>query len=140
MATKYSTAGATMGRGTVSGTYTTIPSVQSIDISGAAKEQIESTSLEDSARTYVDGLAGFGQVNITIAWDPANTVHQNLMADFAASNTTRYWQITHPSSGTVGDKSFAGPVVSYSESIAPNGVWLKTFGIQISGAITEATS
>jgi hypothetical protein len=137
---KYSTAGATFSRSTDGVAYNQIINTQSVEISGAAKEEIESTSLEDTARTNVDGLPGFGTVNITIAWDPANAQHQALQADFAASNTSRYWKLTHPSSGTIGDKTWQGPVVSFSESIAPNGLWTKQFGIRVSGAIAEATT
>ena len=139
MANKYSTAGATFFRhdGTA---FVQVPSVQSVEISGAAKAEIDSTSLEDTAGTVVDGIPGFGSVNITIAWDPANAVHQALQADFAASNTSRQWKLGHPLTGTTGDKTWTGPVISYSESIGTNSVWTKTFGIRVSGAITEATA
>ena len=140
MATKYSTAGATFYRSTDGTTYTQVPSVQSVSINGAAKAEIDSTSLEDTAQTTVDGLPGFGTVELVIAWDPANTVHQALQADFAASNTSRYWKLSHPSSGTIGDKTWQGPMVGYSESISPNGVWTKNFSIRVSGSISEATS
>lgn len=137
---RYSTAGITLGRGTVDGTYTTINNVSSISLSGAAKEQIEATALNDTAKQFVDALPGFGQMTFSIFWDPADTGHQNLAADFAASNTSRFWQITHPSSGTTGNMTFAGPVVGFSASKGPNAVDVHEFTVQISGAITIATS
>lgn len=137
---RYSTAGITLGRGTVSGTYVTINNVSSISISGAAKEQIEATALNDTARVYVDSLPGFGQVQFSVYWDPADVGHQALAADFGATNTSRFWQITHPSSGTVGNMTFAGPVVGFAKTAGPNAVDVHEFTIQISGDITIATS
>lgn len=137
---RYSTAGTTLGRGTVAGTYTTLNNVSSISISGASKEQIEATALNDTARQYVDGLPGFGQVQVSVFWDPADVGHQALAADFAASNVSRFWKITHPSAGTVGDMTFEGPVVGFSASKAPNGVDVHEFTIQVNGSITIATT
>jgi hypothetical protein len=137
---RYSTAGITLGRGTVSGTYVTIANVSSISISGAAKEQIEATALNDTAKQFVDSLPGFGQVQFSVYWDPADAGHQSLAADFAATNTPRFWQITHPSSGTIGNMSFTGPVVGFSKTAGPNAVDVHEFTIQISGALDISTT
>jgi hypothetical protein len=137
---RYSTAGLKFYRSTNGTAYDQVLNVASYDVGGAAKEQQEATALEDTARQYVDSLPGFGQVTLTVYWDPGDAVHRNLFADFSAANTSRFWKIEHPASGTIGDQTFQGPVVGMSESAAPNGVHQRSFTIQISGAITLATS
>ncbi len=138
---RYSTAGMTLQRSTDGTTYVTVAQVASYEITGAAKEQIEATALNDTARQYVDGLPGFGQMNMSLFWDPSDTGHQALFnADFSATNVSRYWKLTHPASGTTGDMTFQGPVVGYSQSRGANAVDTASFTVQISGAITLATS
>lgn len=137
---RYSTAGLLFKRSTDGTSYTTIPNVASYDISGAQKEQIEATALNDTAKQFVDALPDFGSVTLTVFWDPADAVLQALYADYTAANTSRYWKIEFPTSGTVGDKTFQGPVTGWSESAAANGALQCTFVIKVSGAITLATS
>ena len=45
---------------------------------GAAREQIETTCLEDSVRTYVGGLGTPGQITVTVNFDPENESHFKL--------------------------------------------------------------
>lgn len=50
----------------------------SIDGITAAREQIETTCLEDQARTYEAGLATPGTMNVSINYDPTNASHERL--------------------------------------------------------------
>lgn len=45
---------------------------------GAPREQIETTCLEDDARTYVGGLATPGQLTVTLNFDPNNESHYRM--------------------------------------------------------------
>lgn len=138
---RYHSAGTTFSRSTDGSSYTAVSNAFSVSISGAEKEQQEATALADAARTYVDGLPGFGRAQVQIYDDPDAAVEQNLLADFAASNTSRYWKIAHPkASSTVGDITFQGPVVGWEINHEANAPIRATITIQISGAITRATS
>jgi hypothetical protein len=45
---------------------------------GAAREQIETTCLEDSVRTYVGGLGTPSPITVTVNFDPENESHYRL--------------------------------------------------------------
>jgi hypothetical protein len=53
----------------------TIECATSLSGLGSPREQIETTCLEDDARSYVGGLATPGQLTVTVNFDPNNESH-----------------------------------------------------------------
>lgn len=137
----YHVAGATLQRSTDGVSYVTIDNVQGLTITGGNKDTVETTAIDDSVKRFVDGLPNFGQLQVRLADDPGKTTHQNLLADYGTSNTSRYWKMTHPhATGTTGDLTFQGPVIGWEISGEQNGAIIVTVTIQISGSFTRATS
>lgn len=56
----------------------TVECATSIDGIGAARDQIETTCLEDPARTYEAGLPTPGTMTVVINYDPSNESHVRL--------------------------------------------------------------
>ena len=136
----YHVAGATLQRSTDGVSYTTVENVQGLTLTGGNKDTVESTAIDATAKTYADGLPNFGTVQVRLADDPTKTTHQNLFTDYTSSNTSRYWKVGHPASGTVGDLTFAGPVTGWEVDMSQNGLIVTTVTIQVSGSVARATS
>lgn len=111
---RYSAAGTVLERSTDGVSYTTVPNVRGVNVQGGQKQTIDATCIDDVAVQEVDGLPNFGSAQITIAWDPDNSVHQALRADYEATNVSRYFRIKPPNaSSTVGNTVISGPVVGW---------------------------
>lgn len=121
--------------------------VTSIDGIDTTNEQIETTCLSDSARTYLAGLATPGQATFGINVDPSDSSHVRLH-QLKTRGDTLVWAIgwsdgsvapTVDSGGTFdlgATRSwlrFNGFMTSYPFSFAQNSVVQSTVGIQISG-------
>lgn len=137
---RYSTAGGQLQRSVDGTTYVSVANCVNFSITGATKDEINATALSDTAQQFVDALPNFGSVQVSVAWDPADVGHQALFADFGTPNTSRYWKYQHPSSGTVGDMTWQGPVVGFAASKAPNSLDTHDFTIKISGSLAIATA
>lgn len=114
---------------------------------GAPREQIETTCLEDTARTYVGGLATPGQLTVSVNFDPGNATHLRLYELWKA-NTSFDFAIGFGPETDVPDvdsacgfdlptgRSFAvaeGYVVDVPMELALNTVVTATIPIQLSG-------
>lgn len=120
--------------------------VLSIDGIDSTLDQIETTCLSDSTRTYVAGLATPGAASFSINFDPSDESHVRLH-ELKVAGTVLEWAIGF-SDGvappTVLAKVFVLPTSrswinfdgflnSYPFSFASNAVVTSTVGIQISG-------
>jgi hypothetical protein len=121
--------------------------VTSIDGIDTSIEQIETTCLEDTARTYVSGLATPGAATFGINFDPSDTTHVRLH-ELKTAGTTLVWALgmsdgtadpTVDSGGTFDLATsrswirFDGFMSSFPFSFQQNSVVQSTVGIQISG-------
>lgn len=121
--------------------------VTSIDGIDTSIEQIETTCLEDTARTYVSGLATPGSASFGINFDPSDTTHVRLH-EMKTAGTTLNWALgmsdgtadpTVDSAGTFDLPTtrswirFNGFMSSFPFTFAANAVVQSTVGIQISG-------
>ena len=125
--------------------------ITSIDGIDTSIDQIETTCLQDSARSYVAGLATPGSATFGINTDPSDATHVRLH-ELKIAGVTLSWAIgwsdgtTAPtavlnSSGEYEfdvpeDRSwlvFEGYMNSYPFSFAQNAVVTSTIGIQFSG-------
>lgn len=110
-------------------------------------EQLETTCLSNTTRTYVAGLATPGAASFTINFDPADASHVRLHA-LKVAGTTLPWAVgfsdgtAPPTTATAGEFTlpttrswiaFDGFMNSYPFEFALNAVVTSTVGIQISG-------
>lgn len=135
------------------GSLITVGCVTSIDGIDTTVEQIETTCLSDSARTYVAGLGTPGTMTFGINFDPSDASHVRLHA-IKVLGLTATWAVgmsdgtADPSPSTSGDFDFAdlptsrswikfdGYMNSFPFSIQQNAVIASSVGIQISGEPT----
>lgn len=128
----------------------TVGCVVSIDGIDTTLDQIETTCLSASARTYDSGLATPGSASFQINFDPADASHVRLH-ELKVAGTTLEWAIGFsdgtavPTIDTNGAMvlpttrswiGFDGFMNSYPFSFALNAVVTSTVGIQISGEPT----
>lgn len=121
--------------------------VTSIDGIDTAIDQIETTCLSDTARTYVSGLATPGAATFGINTDTSEASHLRLH-QLKVAGTTLHWALgwgdgtanpTVDSNDTFNLPStrswiiFDGYMNAYPFSFALNAVVTSTVGIQISG-------
>jgi len=134
----------------------TVGCVTGISGVDTTNEQIETTCLEASARTYLAGLATPGAATFDINFDPTDATHTRLHA-LKVAGTSLKWIIgfsdgtaapTVDSAGNfnvVATRSwiaFDGFMTSYPFEFQPNSVVQSSVGIQISGEpeVTAATA
>lgn len=121
--------------------------VTSIDGIDSSIEQIETTCLDDLARTYVSGLATPGAASFGVNFDPSDATHTRLH-ELKTAGTTLVWPVgfsdgtaapTVDSGGTFDLPTsrswirFDGFMNSFPFSFEQNSVVQSTIGIQISG-------
>lgn len=121
------------------------------DISGRTTDEIDTTCLSASERSFVSGLRNNGTVSMPINYDPANSSH-TLLEDLQEAGTVVEWAIgysdgtadpTADSGGTFDCpttrswRRFRGYVSEFSESFATNTIVTASLSIKISGAITR---
>lgn len=120
--------------------------VTSIDGIDTAVEQVETTCLTDSARSYLAGLATPGTASFGINVDPEDDSHVTLHGLKIAGTTLR-WAVgwsdgTAPPTAAAGNFvlptarswiTFSGFMNSFPFSFAQNSVVQSTVGIQVSG-------
>lgn len=125
-----------------------IECVTSIDGIDTQVEQIETTCLENTARTYESGLANPGTATFGIQIDPSTAAHVRLH-ELKTAGTSLKWALgwsnatgTDPTSDTNGNFelgatrhwiTFDGFMNSFPFSFAQNTKVSSTIGIQISG-------
>lgn len=115
-------------------------------------EQLETTCLESTARTYEAGLATPGTASFTLSLDPQDPSHTRLL-ELKAAGTTLQWVIGFPDGigiDPTGDSTtdidcdfnlpttrtwlrFEGFVNSFAFDFSLNAVIGATVGIQVSG-------
>jgi hypothetical protein len=128
----------------------TVGCVTSIDGIDTSLEQIETTCLEDAARSYLSGLATPGTATFGINVDTSDATHVRLHA-LKVAGTTLLWSVgwsdgTAPATVDTGGAFdlpttrswilFSGYMNSYPFSFAQNSVVQSTVGIQVSGEPT----
>lgn len=129
------------------GTILDVGCITSISGVDTSIEQVETTCLNDNARTYIAGLGTPGTATFGIQTDPQNPVHVRLL-ELKNAGTTMQWAIgwsdgeTAPTVGVDNDfdlpatrswLTFEGYMNSYPFEFALNSVVTSNIGIQVSG-------
>lgn len=114
------------------GTVNSVGEIRSFTIETSA-DTIESTTMGDTARTYLQGLST-GTVSIDAYWDEDDT-NMQLLDERASVDFEIY-----PTGETVGQENYSGSGIVTSKSISASfdGMVEASFTIQISGAVTTA--
>lgn len=125
--------------------------VQSIDGIDSVIDQIETTCLADSDRTYLPGLAQPGQASFEINFDPADETHE-LLFNWKQAQYVLKWALGFSGSTAapgldLSNLVFAPPtgrswllfegfMTNFPSNFQQNSVVKSTINLQISGAIT----
>lgn len=122
--------------------------------SASTTDQIETTCITDTTRTYIAGLQSPGTFSFTIRYDADEASHARIQ-DLQTAGTTVLWAIglsdgtAAPTVDTGGTfdlptsrswRRFSGFITEYSENYADNSVVEGQVSVQVSGAVeyTEA--
>jgi hypothetical protein len=122
-------------------TYTAVGSITDIVPPAVTKETIETTNHGSSGvRSYIGGLVDFGEVSITVQYDPDGTEH-NAIRDLAktANDTVGNYQykISYNDAGS-STEVFGGIVTGFEQEAPMDDVLSATFTIKVTGSVTYA--
>lgn len=110
---------AKLGMGTVfKRNSVSVPGVESISPLSRNKEKIDSTNFGSNGRQYIQGMESYDDLNISIQFNPAETTHAGLLADYAAG-TEQTFSLVYPF-GSARTASFTGKVVKCEETTGLN--------------------
>ena len=124
-------------------TYHALGSITDLSPPAVTKDTIEVTSHGDSGiRTYIGGLVDFGEVSITINYDPDNagaTRFRTLAETPNDSPTTANtgYKITYADTGAT-VLTFNGVVTGFEQNAPIDGQLSAVITIKVSGSVTKA--
>lgn len=120
-------------------TYTSFGCVESWSLDTAGRNEIDTTCLLDSAKSFKYGLKDNGTVTCEMFYAPAGEGQVLLEASYS-SDTPFYFEIEYSDTGgTTGTiKSFQGYVTTYSQNGAKDDVVRQSVSIKLSGDVTTA--
>lgn len=133
---RYSTAG-TLTQVNINGVFTNIDGVESFSGPSGEKSEIDTTSLADTAATFLAGLPNYGELQLTCMDNPADAGNAYLLTRFAASNVTDNFKIILPFSGTGNTLAFNGYVKSWKLDGQKASPGKFTASVKLSGTVTR---
>src|SRR5918994_4902612 len=136
--TKYAGGLAVLKRNTTGSTYVTVVQVLDMGDVGYNRAQIDVTAYGDSWTDTLAGLKEGTEFTLTVAYDPNDTQHQALKADFDAGTTKKY-QLSHPGISPTTNAGWEFTVVplNFVASAPQDGAWqaVLTFKIVNPGVV-----
>ncbi len=84
------------------GVFTAVPQIIELDLPEQLSAKIDVTCQDSPGNEleFIPGERDPGEMGVTVAYDPANAVHINLIADSEDPATnTRAWQVIFPDAG-----------------------------------------
>ena len=120
----------------ISGSYVSVPEVNSITPPAPDREDIDVTSLDTSGgyREYIQGFRTAGEFTFKGNFIPGNAVQASLITAFSSENTYG-WKILLPTAAVL--CSFQGQVKSFKPSGMEPGQQLQfECTVKVTGAIT----
>lgn len=84
------------------GSYTDLGSVQSIGLPGVTRGTVETTTLDDDAKTFIGTIPEAGEVTVNVYYDETITAQEDLIASVEDRDTRHgvNYRITFPSGTT----------------------------------------
>ena len=103
---------------TGAGAFATIASVSDISGPERSREEIEVTAHDspDQYKEYVKGLKEAGEVTITLNYDPGQSTHKDLDADFEETAPRDYQLVVLPGDVDQLTVQFSGIITGLSEA------------------------
>lgn len=133
---RYTTAG-TLVQVNINSVFTNIDGVESFSGPSGEKAEIDTTSLADTAATFLSGLPNFGDLQMNCMDNPADAGNAYLLTRFAASNVTDNFKIILPFSGTGNTLAFNGYVKSWKLDGQKASPGRFTSAVKLSGNVTR---
>lgn len=110
-------------RNTTGTTYVTVGQIMSLTEVGSERALIDVSAHGDSWADFVVGRQEGTEVELVVAYDPADAQHVAIKADYdAATPVARNYQLQHPSFGTHALQFPALPT-KYSEEATDDGAY-----------------
>jgi len=125
-----------IGDGTSPEVFNTIPEITNFDGPGGSANEIDTTDLAATARTFRMGLKDEGDFSFELFYIPANTYHTQLQTD-RTNRTLRNFQVVLTDSPQT-TMSFAAYVREFSVSGGVDDVLRANVTLRISGDVTIA--
>jgi predicted secreted protein len=123
---------------TGSGSFATVANVSDISGPGRSRDAIEVTA-HDSAnqyREFVKGLKDGGEVTITINYDPAQSTHADLDADFEEDELRDYQVVILPGDDDEHTWEFSGLITALGDAFPIDDRMEREVTVKISGKPT----
>ena len=120
---------------TISASATAVPGVTSLSFSGAQKNEVEYTAISDTAKKYKGGKPDYGSCTFDLAWDPADAVHQYLLARFNSAGSTDTWGLTCSDTGAAAI-AFSGSLMEWNMSFEKDNIAKVSCRTKLSGAMS----
>jgi hypothetical protein len=87
--------------GTPTGTYNTVPQLQTVTAVGSERALIDVSAHGDMWADFLAGRQEGNEVELTLLWDSTLTTHANMKTDYDATNqVARYYELQHPNWAT----------------------------------------
>src|SRR4030095_8403586 len=84
-----------------SGNYVTIQQILTVGAVGSSRGQIDVSAHGDLWSDTIPGRLDGNEIDVVLLWDPADSQHQAIKADYDASTqTSRNYQLQHPAWAT----------------------------------------
>lgn len=90
------TRGTTLSYKTSGSTYTALPDLQEIPDMGADVDNVEITTLADSARRYMKGLKDYGDLEFTFLYDNSTATSAYRVLSGLESQDSVDWKVSFP--------------------------------------------
>lgn len=133
---RYSTAG-TLVQVNISGTFTNIDGIESFSGPSGEKTEIETTSLADTAATFLAGLPNYGDLQLNCMDNPADAGNAYMLTRFNASNVTDQFKIILPFTGTGNTLTMNGYLKSWKLDGQKASPGRFTAAVKLSGNVTR---
>ncbi|MFJ2701888.1 phage tail tube protein [Streptomyces sp. NPDC087428] len=123
---------------TGAGAFAVIANVSDISGPSRKREAIEVTAHDspNKYREFIKGLKDGGEVELTINWDPGNTSHLALDADFEEDDLRDYQVIVLPGDPDEHTWDLSGLITDIGEAYPTDDKMERTVTVKISGKPT----
>jgi hypothetical protein len=110
-------------RNTTGTTYVTVGQIMSLGPVGSERNLIDVSAHGDAWADYVMGRQDGNEVELTVAYDPADAQHVAMKTDYDASTpTTKNYQLQHPAFATHA-LQFPAYTTKYEEEATDDGAY-----------------
>ena len=122
---------------TSSGTYTQLCKIKSYPDLGGAPEQIETTDLEDTFQTFVEGVQSMEAMEFTANYNP--TYYDTVVTAIPAAGSELYYELDFGQDGAAGKFQWSGTHSVRISGGDVNGVREMVITVIPSSGITKAS-